>query len=361
MLLWIDKHKLGGNMTVRLFEDSRAIDSMRSSDFDALSAYGEVVDNSIQANARKININFDLVEGNRGYQKINRIFFADNGEGMDTTTLHSCLKLGFSTRYDNRDGIGRFGVGMTLAAIHECKRVEVYSKIEGGEWLYTYIDLDEIKSGTMDLIPAPIEKTPSNAHLVEGDSGTLVIWSKYDRQERNAKLILEDAGMYFGRTFRYFIWDDDVEIYLNNEWVPAHDPLYTRTEKTKFPNDPQAEAYDDMSLMWEVDEVDSNLGRESEIVIKTSLLPEEWRMNQGAGGSAEVKARRVDDNEGISILRNRREVFYGHIPYWKNAGPGWSQWEDKDRWWGCEIQFDAILDRAFTVKILSVELCQYLN
>ena len=39
-------------MSVRFFEDSNALDSLRSSDFDTLSAYGEVIDNSIQANAK---------------------------------------------------------------------------------------------------------------------------------------------------------------------------------------------------------------------------------------------------------------------------------------------------------------------
>src|SRR3712207_8272631 len=43
---------------------------------------------------------------------------------MDANTLHSCLKIGWSSRYNQRGGIGRFGVGMTMAAIHECKRVE---------------------------------------------------------------------------------------------------------------------------------------------------------------------------------------------------------------------------------------------
>ena len=33
---------------MRFFEDARALDSLRHSNFDALSAYGEVSDNSIQ-------------------------------------------------------------------------------------------------------------------------------------------------------------------------------------------------------------------------------------------------------------------------------------------------------------------------
>ena len=45
-------------MTVRLINEATALLSMRESDFDAYSAYGEAVDNSIQAEARKIHIEF---------------------------------------------------------------------------------------------------------------------------------------------------------------------------------------------------------------------------------------------------------------------------------------------------------------
>ena len=41
----------------------------------------------------------------------------------------------------------------------------------------------------------------------------------------------------------------------------------------------------------------------------------------------------------------------GPHPYWGRYGPkGWSRFDDIDRWWGCEILFDAHLDRAFSVK-----------
>ena len=42
-----------------LVNAATAILSMRSSSFDELSAYGEVVDNSIQANAANVKIKFD--------------------------------------------------------------------------------------------------------------------------------------------------------------------------------------------------------------------------------------------------------------------------------------------------------------
>ena len=341
---------------VRLFQDFNAIESLRNSDFDSLSAYGEVVDNSIEADSQHIRIKFDTKEGRKGYHHIERVAFGDDGRGMSHTELHNCLQLGWSSRYNSRKGIGRFGVGMTLAAIHECKRVQVYSKQSGGEWLTTYVDLDEIKDGKSSNIPEPIATAiPHEFKELTGDHGTVIVWTKYDRQIENASRIIENAHIWMGRTYRYFIWDG-LDVYINGTEVKAIDPLYLKTEKTRFPNDPKAEKFDDIKIEWTVnrDDLPSNAPAKSTITIRTSLLPEEFRTKQGAGGSAEAKLRYIDMNEGISILRNRREVFYGHIPYWRtdtqdNLG-GWPNFEDKDRWWGAEIHFDAVLDRAFMVK-----------
>ena len=69
-------------MGVRFFEDGNALDSLRSSDFDALSAYGEVIDNAIQARATEINLKFEApISGKK--RPIDVLAFGDNGCGMD--------------------------------------------------------------------------------------------------------------------------------------------------------------------------------------------------------------------------------------------------------------------------------------
>jgi len=342
--------------TVRLINDATAILSMRESDFDAYSAYGEVIDNSIQASATNIRIRVCAKErsGTKGrpYSIIEKICFGDDGIGMPPEVLHQCLVLGYSTRYNDRSGIGRFGVGMTLAAINQCKRVEVYSKERDSSWHYTYIDLDELTSNPpkMESIPAPVIKTPplDLVDLVGSERGTLVVWTKYDRQPISAERMIPEIRIWCGRTYRHFIWDG-LKIFVDGIETAAIDPLYATTKSTKFPDDPAATVLPEMTIPWPVPEE----GRgpesppESNVRIRMSLLPNVFRPNQGSGGTQEVRDRHIDRNQGISIVRNRREVFYGAIPYW----PGPSTWfSEIDRWWGCEIAFDAELDRAFTVK-----------
>src|SRR5438445_529680 len=193
---------------VSLVDDGAALLSMRNSDFDAYSAVGEVIDNSIQARAKKVRliINFRASQE----EPITSISFGDDGTGMPSDVLHRCLQLGYSTRYNDRGGIGRFGVGATLGAINQCKKIEIYSKEKNGDWLYTHIDLDLITAdpSEMEEIPIPKKKPipPELRELVGSTSGTLVVWSKYDRQPVPASKMIEELRVWVGRTYRKFIW-----------------------------------------------------------------------------------------------------------------------------------------------------------
>ncbi|EXJ11391.1 MULTISPECIES: ATP-binding protein [Nitrincola] len=345
-------------MGVRFFEDANALDSLRSSDFDALSAYGEVIDNAIQAGADCVTVDFETTTSGK-WVGIERLVFGDNGSGMDANTLASCLKLGWSSRFNDRKGIGRFGVGMVLGAIHEVKRVTVISKTSGSsDWLSTYVDLDEVAKGVLEEIPAPIKTELPKRYKdrVGLDSGTLVIWEKYDRQKQGADKIRSEAHHYFGRTFRKFIWGG-LRILIDGKTVKAHDPLYVTTDKTLYPDDPAAKAFPPIVISWPIKdpELRAEFGDESKVTIQLSLLPEEFRPKQGSGGSPFAKERRIDEfQQGISILREGREVFFGQVPYWSSVkvldkSPSW-KFEEIDRWWGCEISFGAELDSSFEVK-----------
>ncbi len=93
---------------MEFFKNSNALESLRSSDFDNMSAYAEVIDNSLQADAKNIKIDFFSLQVKANYERIDEIAFGDDGTGMDTDTLHACLQLGWSSRYNDRSGIGRF-------------------------------------------------------------------------------------------------------------------------------------------------------------------------------------------------------------------------------------------------------------
>lgn len=346
---------------VSLVETGKAIESLRNSDFDTVSAVGEVIDNSLQAEAKNINMATEEKElsaqGRRkaGKKQIIKIAFGDDGYGMDNNTLHHCMQLGYSSRYNDRSGIGRFGVGMTLAAINQCKKIEVYSKVSGGaKWRYTFVDLDKSNSE----IPKPVETDLPEGYnvLVGKDSGTLVIWSKCDRLSGASDEISE----WVARTYRKFIGTQIVNggkivenskpitISLNGQEIKAFDPLFA-TPNELFPGGTTAELFepiviDDMPIPDDADVRE----KKSTIIITMSLTPKEWRMKGGgtSGSSDLAKKLNISENEGFSILRAGREVFYDVMPRFKPPVHG----DGIDRWWSAEICFDPVFDHYFSVK-----------
>lgn len=345
-------------MNAPLVDAGTALNSLRDSDFDCYSAIGEVIDNSVQAKATLVRIDLKSgISSGGGSNRLREISFFDNGTGMPADILQSCLTLGMSSRYDNRNGIGRFGVGMTLGAIHECKRVEVYSKIAGGTWLYTYLDLDEVASGDMNMLPKVVAKKPSHHQEAcsGADSGTVVVWKKLDKIRPKIEDFIPEAKFYIGRTYRRFIWGtaegySAVRFELNSAVVEAFDPLFLTKEFTAVPEDPPAEDLGTENIEWSYKDSNGNK-QNSTVKLTMSFLPESLRPRSGWGNSEEANRRHIHRNEGISIMRNDREVFSGHLP-WSRNSLGYSSEQDrmKTRYIGLEISFRAELDSFFEVK-----------
>ncbi|MDA7959893.1 MAG: ATP-binding protein [Nitrosopumilus sp.] len=349
-----------------------ALKSLANNDFDAYSAIYEVIDNSIQAESKEIKIRFEVNTPRRKHKpRPVRIAFGDDGHGMDPKTLQHCLAIGYSNRYGDRKGIGRFGVGMTMGAINICDKIEVYSRPKQGNWNYTFLDISGIDNDE-DPSLHPIEQRdlPSEYKDLVGDMGTLIIWTKIERID--PEFDIDELKHKIGRIYRKFIGEEIIvnskikkntnirKIFVhdgtNNELVSAHDPLYA-VRNSKFPEDKRATLQPEHTFEHPVHEVDSPKSGEKTgmITIRTSLLPATWRKGQrnahlkGYGGSSKHNnERRVMENEGVSILRNGREVYYGTISRFSPAT------KPSDRFWGCEIDFEPVLDHWFSVRNIKI-------
>lgn len=349
-----------------------ALKSFRNNDFDAYSAIYEVIDNSLQADSKEIRIKFEMNTPQHKHKpRPVCILFGDDGYGMDPDTLQQCLAIGYSNRYDDRKGIGRFGVGMTMGAINICNKIEVYSRQKQGNWHYTFLDISGIDNYEDPFLhPVEPKNIPPRYNDLIGDYGTLVIWSKIERVD--SEFELDELKHRIGRIYRKFIGTEIIQngkivknndlkkIFIddgvNNEAVISHDPLYV-TRNHKFPTDERAILQPEHTFEHHVHDVDapSSGARKGKITIRTSMLPKSWRKGQrnaelrGYGGTSKHNnERRVMENEGFSILRNGREVFYGPISRFSPAVKPF------DRFWGCEIDFEPVLDHLFSVRYIKI-------
>ena len=331
------------------------IRSERESDFDSNSAYGEVIDNSIQAGAKNIKIIFDtkLVKKK---EILESIAFGDDGDGMPPEIVENCLTQGFSSRYNDRSGIGRFGVGMTKAFMNQCLVCEVYSKEKNKDWHYTKVDISPENKNKNEIPPA-VKKNPSDKleKLAGKNSGTIVIWSNHDKQDGKPSDLIKDFKIWAGRTFRKFIFKG-VKLIVDKEEIKSIDPTFMNVKTSQFPEDKKGEIIQSVEIPWPIDPEKRKSSNDVEnIIVTITLAPTHLREGRGDAKYANAakfakiqKERHMDEDwHGVSIMRNDREVFFGYPHPWTG---GINLNQPRGRWVGFEISFSANHDKSFVVK-----------
>ena len=295
------------------------------------SAVAELIDNSIQADATSI----DIIVADAGVDAEHPIMIAvrDNGTGMNPMTLRHALRFGGSSRFNDRGGMGRFGMGLPNASLSQARRVDVYTWQRKGGVITSHLDVDEIVAGIMKRVPVPREgEIPSWAAGSGSASGTIVVWSRCDRLDnRRASTLVKKLAPFLGRVFRHHIWSGTT-IKVNGEKVKPLDPLFLRADAAFNGAELYAEP-----MEYEVEASNGKIGK---VTVTFSELPvHEWHEFP----NDEKRRRGISDGAGVSFVRAGREVELG----WYMLGQ--KRRENYDDWWRCEVKFDAALDEVFGI------------
>lgn len=336
-----------------------ALESMRDSGFDLTAAVGEPVDNSVEAKASVIRI--QTIDGVGKHKSIDELAVADDGHGIPPGEIAHVLSLGYSSRYNQRTGLGRFGVGMKLAGLSLGRRIDIYTKRrEGREIWHSWIDLDEIGRKTQTSIVKETVKDWPVLHaplMVDNngrslDSGTLVVFGKIDRLSSGGTYgtaldeKLNELRTFISRAYRHYL-QKGLRIELNGKQVTQLDPLFLmdnpRIIKRYKPLDVRGTI---------VDEADIEITDGHKIHVTVSLAPAEFRHRKGDGGDVDFTGKDIREfqinrhNAGkVSMVRNHREINYDIVPRLLPAGV-----DTIDRYIGIEVQFPAALDEYFQVR-----------
>ena len=297
------------------------------------SAVAELVDNAIQADANRIEIRITRTDPDDPHSMV--LVVHDNGSGMDRQTLRNALRFGGSTRFNDRRGLGRYGMGLPNSSLSQARCVRVYTWQSFDDICMSYLDVDEIATGAVKRVPVPRRaKRPLEGEFDE--SGTIVVWSRCDQLDnRRVSTITRKLLAALGRRFRYFIWHG-VRITVNGDLVEPLDPLLIHPE-AKYNG---AELFGE-PIEYEIQADPTNGNDKTGIVrVQFAELPvEKWHKlpNQ------EKRRLGISKGAGVSVVRAGREVDYG---WFFLSG---KRRENYDDWWRCEIQFDPVLDEAFGI------------
>jgi hypothetical protein len=354
---------------VPLFLGQTLIRSLRDLGYNSTtSALCEHVDNAIQWGAREIRVYFHQ-SGKQPNQKVD-IVVLDNGQGMAANTLKVAMAFGGSMVFENRSGIGRYGMGMKAAALNIARSVDVYSWQEKGAFYSMTLDVDAIgrdrkdmieledpqlsdalPSAIADIITRPMnypakEKvlTDEPTELTEqlGSTGTLVFMPNCDRlTHKSERGLVDDAVREFSRVYRRFI-SKGVRIYVNNRQVEAFDPTFwmpaawhTRVEGLTVM---QSQLNDSWIVSIPVTEGSEKM---TEVRVHMYMLPvEAW---SSLPRDILKNKMHVYEDHTISFVRNDREVHIGSFPKLKLGK------HPTNNWLRVEVDFTGEADEGFGV------------
>lgn len=239
----------------RLLSGKQTVFSIRDTGYKSTDyAIAELIDNSVQANASTILIILitdPKTGGKRAVDNVSEIVVVDDGDGMNDQLLFDCLAFGESGRFDDRSGIGRFGMGLSQASVSQGKRVDVWSfqKTQPVESGHVHIDLAEIENSQkseLEILPPTYRGDEQHNDLpewvdelyssygmrtqrldgVDVRSGTTVRWTNLDRLRWvRAGAIHKHTELTLGRVYRRFL-----QAGLSNRHIDLKLAVIKRTE-----------------------------------------------------------------------------------------------------------------------------------
>lgn len=354
-------------MPVHYF-DPNGVESLRDNGYrDTAMALAELIDNSIQAEASKIDI--ILIErlsstGRREFL-VNEILVADNGHGMEKSVLETSMRFGGGTRHGAKKGLGKFGMGLPNSSASQCPRFEVFSWRKDGKVFFNYFDFKEIKDNLSEYLPEVEEKKlPKEiTDLVKPiyTTGTIVRWVSCDRLilRRAAKLV-PHIEWPLGRIFRYFINDQKVEIKIRvfqdngssysekfelSKTIRPLDPLFLmRNTQLLAPFNQQSpsEVWEEGEYLFPDPKGDDENKKLFEkigdsVTVKLSIAKKETQNEGGGSPIGDV----YEEMQGISIVRAGREIKIDDFGFITDVS------DQRNRWWKIEINFDPTFDKLF--------------
>lgn len=227
---------------------SNFIKSLRDIGYTFEVAVADVLDNSITAKAKNIQISC--------YPSPKTIFsLLDDGLGMSNSELIDAMRLSANDPDSPREGsdLGKFGLGLKTASFSQCKDLTVLSKKDGIVSIKQW-DLDYISRENEWLLITPDINNYKNIPLFEEfmnqESGTLVVWRGIDTfTEEDIPQKLDVLRDHLSLVFHCFLegivpGKTVLKIYVNGQKLEPFNPFNPKhiatqqlvPEKIKYKN-----------------------------------------------------------------------------------------------------------------------------
>lgn len=320
------------------------------------SAVADLVDNSISADATKIEITFGRPDDGHGRW----MAISDNGRGMSESKLTEAMRIGSDADYE-ANSLGKYGYGLKGASWSQTDVFTVVTKERGKNPRHLTWDIDNMEGWMAQS--DPMEPWEEAASQLE-DSGTVVLWKNmrppqtmtvargvdpYSAEimalERHLALVFHRflEGTAAGRK--------RVKLSINGKPVEPNNPV----------GHPLVSAYDAKTIRIPTEAED---GR---VKVQAFLLPSEQELDDHHKKDGPEAVRRAHELIGLYGKRNETQglFIYRHdrLIKWGGWHQMWETNDEKTKLARVTVDFDKNLDDSFKINISKqiVQLSQQLQ
>ena len=272
------------------------VESMRSLGYSFKTAIADLIDNSVGACAKQIDL--IMPPSDDPY-----LIILDDGYGMTNKELEEALQFGSKNPLEERakEDLGRFGLGMKSASLSQCRKLTVVSKKNNELSCFSW-DIDYINEKQnwvlIEYDKEEIDKLPSIEKLKKQDHGTYLLLQSFDRVSVSTQNLCNTLNSYMSETidhlaliFHRFI-ENGLKIYVNNNLIEGRDPFLRKHHATQALKEIEVKA-DGYSIR-----------------VRPFILPHINKLSnediKKVGGREDLK-----NNQGFYIYRNSRLIIYG--------------------------------------------------
>lgn len=390
--------ELPENFEFPLFNSARAVESQRQSGYrTTASAAREIIDNAIEAGAKRMHVVFDFPMERKTRQRrdaVSAVAFIDDGSGMLPKMARYALSWGGGTHFDDPDFIGRFGFGLPNASINQTRRVEVYTRVKGAKrFTKAWLDITNVRGYAVQQIPEPVEADLPDfvAEYLEREGwelehGTVVVWAKPDRlSRRTGPSLKEHLVDDFAVTYRYLLKAREIKVegvtikpidplFLDPQALYYVPPIVGAVDKggaqmtaemsipVKYVIDPETGGKHLYRIETQEDLNDDRIVQQGLIHLKVARLPLGFAVSKKAKKDRispidEYSVARFEirkPRRGMSFVRAGREIetvdVFPHRLKDESSGMGdWPLLQGYAYHWGVEVRFDPNLDDVFGI------------
>jgi hypothetical protein len=361
--------------------NSNYVEGFKNAHYNTYMALAEIIDNSIQANARNVHIigihESTLSSSGKEIERLNSVLIYDDGYGMDKSTAEKCLVYGGGNNHGAKTNLGKFGMGLPSASGSQCDRTEIYTWQDKATIYKTILDFDLLSKKDppeyddieiLTTLPRSINDILNNV-VKNGeyppksvDHGTIVFWKDCKRlQHKTYRAFYKKFEKVIGRVYRYLINNQGINITLtgfrkiNNEYVLM--PEFEQCKKVR-PNDPLFLIENNL-----IEDIDKKFSKQStnrifssikkfkangkEYNIKLTFTIASDGLRSRLGGTKNAGSTRLGklyaEHFGISLVRANRELKLSNFRFVDATNA------PEHRWWSVEVAFEPDLDEIFGV------------